>query len=457
MNKNIPIDFNSSIYIELNEDLKDLSDIEAKIHYENEGYKENRKYKYENIPSDFNSSIYIELNEDLKDLSDIKAKIHYENEGYKENRKYKYNDIDTNFNIYVYCCGKSGSSTLTHTMNKNGYKALHVHSALDYKNYCIEYKKNPNLFDIIEQSMINNRDVYIIDSYRTHIERKLSSFFQNYQEDIYSIDYITSIIDKQIYFIENYVAINEIFDYFNIPHFDSFNFVQKYNLLKYKNITFIKLRFEDIKEWDTILSSIFKKNIKIYNDNLSENKKYINEYNIIKTQYKIPNYMIEIIQNDNEFKIYNTLESQEKYINFWKQKTKSVKNIPHDFDAKIYIELNKDLKNLTELQSKIHYENDGYKENRKYKYENIPDNFDAKIYIELNEDLKNLTELEAKNHYENDGYKENRKYKYLNLPDNFDAKIYIELNEDLKNLTELQSKIHYEIYGYKENRNIKYK
>ena len=245
--------FNVKSYIELNEDLKDFTELQAKIHYEKQGFKEKRKYKYINIPNDFNAKSYIELNKDLKGYTELQAKNQYENEGFKENRKYKYEDLDLNFNVYIYCCGKTGSSTLSYTMNKNGYKALHVHSLLNYKEMCIESKKNPNLFDIIEQSMINNREIYIIDSYRTPIERKLSSFFQTYKEDNYSIDYITSQIDKKIYIIENYVSINEIFDYFGIPHFDSFNFVQKYNLLKYKNITFIKLRFEDIKEWDKIL------------------------------------------------------------------------------------------------------------------------------------------------------------------------------------------------------------
>ena len=127
--------------------------------------------------------------------------------------------------------------------------------------------------------------------------------------------------------------------------------------------------------------------------------------------------MIEIIENDKEFKIYNTQESQEKYINFWKQRTTNdnFENIPDDFNSKIYIELNEDLKDLADLQAKLHYEYEGYKEERKYKYENIPDDFNSKIYIELNEDLKDFTELQAKIHYENEGFKENRKYNYINI------------------------------------------
>ena len=82
--ENIPSDFNVREYIELNEDLKDLSEFQAKIHYENYGYKENRKYKYENIPEDFKPEEYKELNEDLTHLTNLGAKIHYENEGYKK-------------------------------------------------------------------------------------------------------------------------------------------------------------------------------------------------------------------------------------------------------------------------------------------------------------------------------------------------------------------------------------
>ena len=50
--------------------------------------KKKRYFKIK-IPYDFNAKIYIELNEDIKYFTDLQAKIHYENEGFKENRKYK--------------------------------------------------------------------------------------------------------------------------------------------------------------------------------------------------------------------------------------------------------------------------------------------------------------------------------------------------------------------------------
>jgi hypothetical protein len=333
---NIPFDFDSNIYIELNDDLSNMTKIEAKKHYEFTGFQENRKYKYVNIPFDFDSNIYIELNDDLSNMTKIEAKKHYEFTGFLEYRKYKYN---LNFNVYIYCCGKSGSSTLTSTFNKNGFNAIQLHSSKFYKNKCIESKLNPNIFDVIEKSMENNENVYVIDSYRMPIEKKISGFFQHYKASNTDIEYITELIDNKIYFSEDYVAINEILDYFNIPYFNTFDFEKKYNLIKYKNINIIKLRFEDINEWGSILSTIFNKKITMYDENISKNKSYFNVYKTIKNTYNIPDFMIDIIQNNTEFKIYNTLESQKQYIEYWSSRCKPFifKNIPNDFNAKSYI------------------------------------------------------------------------------------------------------------------------
>jgi hypothetical protein len=83
--KNIPDDFNWRAYIELNDDLKNMNEIQAKKHFVLYGYLENRKYKYENIPDDFIWRAYIELNDDLKNMNEIQAKVHFEITGYIEN------------------------------------------------------------------------------------------------------------------------------------------------------------------------------------------------------------------------------------------------------------------------------------------------------------------------------------------------------------------------------------
>ena len=103
MNKfeNIPDNFIAKEYIELNQDLKDLSELKATIHYENHGFIENRKYKYQNIPVNFNAKEYIELNQDLRHMSELEAKLHYENHGFIEYRKYKY-DIEIDYIFFIF-------------------------------------------------------------------------------------------------------------------------------------------------------------------------------------------------------------------------------------------------------------------------------------------------------------------------------------------------------------------
>lgn len=64
---------------------------------------------YTNIPQDFSPILYKQFNLDLQYMSDIEAMMHYNTTGYFENRVYKH---DTNYKFYIYCCGKSGGSTL---------------------------------------------------------------------------------------------------------------------------------------------------------------------------------------------------------------------------------------------------------------------------------------------------------------------------------------------------------
>jgi len=112
--------------------------------------------------------------------------------------------------------------------------------------------------------------------------------------------------------------------------------------------------------------------------------------------YKIINNINNI--NGEKFKIK---ESKIKY-----------KNIPNDFDWKLYSNLNNDLNFTNEQEAIYHYEFYGFFEKRRYKYDNIPNDFNWKTYIELNNDLKIYSEIEAKKHYSNYGIKEKRKYKY---------------------------------------------
>lgn len=229
-----------------------------------------------------------------------------------------------NIQVFVYCSRKCGSMTLTKTFNQY-YKAFHVHNQQDFVNFYKETKYS--IFDVIEYNSKTNKDIYVIDVYRTPIERKISSFFQsidnhfpNYKK--YNTRTLIKFFNRRfIYNLEEFQSIDEIMKHYDIPVFTNFDFEKGYNIVKKDNIHFIKLRFNDIQNWSKILSNIFNRNINIISDNISDNKEYAHIYKVFKKYYFIPkNYYFNILPNDINFKIYNTEEEQKEYYEKWKKR-----------------------------------------------------------------------------------------------------------------------------------------
>lgn len=234
-----------------------------------------------------------------------------------------------NHQIIVFCGGKCGGSTLTETFVKNGFIALHMHDfACDGFNQVnqIPYKEI-KVTDIIE----NNRKkwkMYIIDSYRTPIERNISAFFQqieqilpNYEER--SIDNLIEYFNKNFFMIENYHPINKIMDHFSVNTFKEFDFKRGYNIIEKDNIVYIKLRFSDINNWNKYLTEIFNKPITLYNHNLTSNKQINSLYIQFKEKYYVPkDYLETELKNDREFNIYMSKEEKTKYIEYWRLRSK---------------------------------------------------------------------------------------------------------------------------------------
>jgi hypothetical protein len=230
-----------------------------------------------------------------------------------------------NIKIFVYCGGKCGSTTLTTTFEQY-YKTMHVHSDEEFKKIKSKQSKY-SIFDVIEYNKKTQDKIYIIDSYRTPIERKMAGFFNNIHKLLpnykqYKLrDLIHYYNSKQCYTCEEYHSIDEIMNYYKLPLFESFDFEKKYNLLVHENIHFIKIRFNDIKNWSEILTNIFNMPIKIKSDNLSETKSYATLYENFKKIYYVPNkYYTQILPNDKHFKIFNTEEEQKKYFEKWKER-----------------------------------------------------------------------------------------------------------------------------------------
>jgi hypothetical protein len=223
------------------------------------------------------------------------------------------------YRVFVYCGGKCGSSTLQKTFVQNKYSSIQIHGNDFYQKV---YNTPSTIFDVINNSSVDI-PVYIIDSYRLPIERKISSFFQNISRHYpnYKSSSVNELImffnNNLLYDVEKYHPINEVLSYYKVPLFNSFNFEKGYNEQIVDNKIFIKIRFCDIQNWGSILSTILDTPITLYSDNETQYKDQYELYVQFKSQYKVPKQYLENLHNDIEFNIYNTKKEQEEYMNKW--------------------------------------------------------------------------------------------------------------------------------------------
>ena len=241
--------------------------------------------------------------------------------------KEKLAQITQCYNVFVYCGGKCGSSTLQVSFTNNNYQTIHVHGYMEYTPNNITY----NIYDLMNASSKKYGTIYIIDSYRTPIERKISSFFQNIHDhlpnykDLTLTEIINNFNKNYIYVLEEYHTINQALNYYQVPLFTTFDFENGYNMVKKENKIFIKILFKNIDKWETILSNIFQKPIMMYPENLTKDKPIHALYKEFLKEYKVPKaYLDHMKVNDTEFKIYNTKSEQKDYVKKWK------KNIYHE-------------------------------------------------------------------------------------------------------------------------------
>ena len=293
-----------------------------------------------------------------------------------------------NIDIFVVGGGKCGSTTLYETFNNVGYSTIKCHNQQDFKNQ-FSYD---GLFKSIQDSSLNKK-IYIIDSYRTPIERKISSFFQhitksnkNYaEENIFDlIDYFNK---NKLKTIEEYHGILDIFDYFKISYFNKNNLVDnKYYYKEVNNFIFKKLLFKNISNWGDILSIIFNKEIKIIKSNITENKNNVKEiYKKFKENYVAPPLYINELKNDEQFNFFlDETEKQEYFKNHFYDKYKLSKlynnkiivifndiNFRSDWDV---VWFNKFIKEIYKIFNVIYINPNNYDDDYFIKkYKKIPD------------------------------------------------------------------------------------
>jgi hypothetical protein len=236
----------------------------------------------------------------------------------------KNSNISNNY-IFIYTPPKVGSTTLVTSLRVSlgkSFNTIHIHDEVMLS--VLTGINDVNINDIINYLANNGKNVYVIDVYRTPIERKMSEFFEklssyhfnNTEDNIsqYSIRRIFDRFNKLFPHLENG---DHYLDKYNITEPVPFDFEKKYTVQVINNIKYIKLRLCDSHIWGSILSTILQTDIVLISDYKTETKSIGELYKKFKNEYKLPVNYYENIKTCKYFNYYYNEEERNNYLSTW--------------------------------------------------------------------------------------------------------------------------------------------
>lgn len=260
--------------------------------------------------------------------------------------------------IFVYTPPKVGSTTLVTSLRISlgrSHNVIHIHDEIMLS--VLTGINNVKICDIINFLSEQGKNVYVIDVYRTPIERKMSEFFEkischhfnNTEENItkYSIKRISDRFNQLFPHLENG---DHYFDYYNITNPIPFDFTNKFTIQIINNIKYIKLRLCDSNIWANILTDIFKTEIVIIYDYNTENKSIGDLYKKFKQEYKLPINFLELIKQCKYFHFYYNEFERNNYINQWLNKTSNTFTSYTNSEYQFYINLSLQNQYINDIQ-----------------------------------------------------------------------------------------------------------
>lgn len=273
-------------------------------------------------------------------------------------------NISNNY-IFIYTPPKVGSTTLVTSLRISlvkSYNVIHIHDEVMLS--VLTGINDVKIIDIINFLANNGKTVYVIDVYRTPVERKISEFFEkisvyhfnNREENIrnYSIKRISDRFNNLFPHLENG---DHYIDRYDISEPISFDFDKKYTIQVLNNIKYIKLRLCDSHLWGNILSTILATDIVMINDYKTETKQIGELYNRFKNEYMLPKNYFEDIKNCKYFNFYYNEEERNNYLRYWETRLCDEK-IPYtnnEFD--FYINLCLENQYINDIQIEHYIDN----------------------------------------------------------------------------------------------------
>jgi hypothetical protein len=243
------------------------------------------------------------------------------------------------------------------------FSVIHIHDEEMLK--VLGHINGITVNEIILYNKHLGKEVYVIDVYRSPIERKISAYFEkigayhfnNIDEKVnkYNIHKVISRFNKLLPHLANG---DHFIDKYDIKIPDHFDYNNRYLLVQENGIKYIKLRLKDASLWGPILTNIFGSRICIVKDYESANKPIKDLYLLFKSVYRIPQNLLDDIMQCKYLKYFYSTNEQQEYYKQWLQLSTTA-FVTYTVDQyKMYEELTLENSHIDYIQSN-HYMDEG--------------------------------------------------------------------------------------------------
>ena len=249
--------------------------------------------------------------------------------------------------VVIFCGGKCGSSSLRALFQDMGVPTVRIHNVDHFVDeYAPFLKQYPEVRKKLHLDVILTllhhvyRDILVLDAYRDPVERKLSSFFQNFHVNLAraSIDETVwqgQTFDAQVRcfesrilpLLENRDGIDSMSPAFFQGEFDFARRFQKMAHPTLHSVTFLKLRFRDIARWPRIISdALGLSDLPTHQtpcENMSATKPYVTQYRQWQQGFRVQDMatLCAMVLHPVFLK-YHTLEETTAYVEQWWPRSK---------------------------------------------------------------------------------------------------------------------------------------
>lgn len=268
--------------------------------------------------------------------------------------------------IFVYTPPKVGSTSIVSSLRIFGsamFNIIHIHDEEMLR--ILSNISGVTVNEIIQFNRHLGKDVYVIDVYRSPVERKISAYFEkvgvyhfNTSDETVNSYNVNTVINRFNKIFQHIANGDHFMDVYNIPLPQTFDFDKKYLLQEYNGIKYIKLRLKDASSWSDILTNIFSIKICAIKDYESINKPIKDLYMKFKEQYRVPSNFLSEIMNCRYLNYYYSPSEIQEYIGQWNIKS-TISFTPYtENEYKMYEELTIENAHLDYIQVN-HYMDEG--------------------------------------------------------------------------------------------------